>query len=174
MIIIGLTGYKQAGKTTVARLISDELPNQCRHVNFADAVKREVAKACDTEVDFIEKNKSDFRVMLQWWGTDFRRKFKGDDYWLEQWLRTIHALPYKPQILLCSDVRFLNEARLIRELGGTIIRVNRDTVSSDGHLSEMEHLQIHADFTISNNDNIEQLTKQTHEKLTLCLARYHR
>lgn len=166
MKLYGITGYKQAGKDTVGQLICRcHLPlTNVRH-NFADALKEEVAKACGTTVFDIEKQKPAFRTILQWWGTDFRRKMSGDNYWLIKWLTKARTLP--ASVMMCTDVRFLNEARIIKEVGGTLIRVKNDRVKSDGHASETEQDLILCDVTIDNNGSLEELEKEVKTKLKL-------
>ena len=170
MKIIGFVGLKQSGKTTVAHYVGELLPNKTSHLNFADAVKAEVAVACNIDLEFIEKHKKEFRPMLQWWGTDFRRNFHGQDYWIMRWLQTMHRWAFKPTVLLCSDVRFHNEANVIRELSGTLIRVERSVSSSvDMHASEVEQLSIPCDYTIFNNGSLAELKQKTKQTLQLCL-----
>ena len=166
MTIYGITGYKQAGKDTVYDYMRRMyLPRCVERLNFADPVKQEVALACGTTVTNIEARKSEFRPVLQWWGTDFRRRMHGDGYWLIKWLlkaRTMH-----PDVLFCTDVRFLNEAAILKELGGILIRVKNNRVKSDGHASETEQDLIICDYTIENNGSIQDLEKEIKLKIKL-------
>lgn len=143
MKIIAFTGLKRSGKTTLANLIIKQLKEthgleHVYHINFADAIKRQVALACDVDVKTVEDNKEVFRVALQWWGTEFRRQFmKDDDYWVKRWLNSVNFKP-RNSIILCSDVRFDNEARAIDYVGGSVIEVFNPAMprSTDKHPSE--------------------------------------
>lgn len=62
--------------------------------------------------------------LLQWWGTNFRRK-QDPDYWVK---RTINSYA-KSGFLFTAicDVRFPNEVEAIRMLNGLMVRVKRMT-----------------------------------------------
>lgn len=154
MKILAFTGKKKHGKSTLADLVKARLAN-CDHVNFADALKREVAVACNVELLDIETHKDVFRPILQWWGTEFRRRFKrDDDYWIKLFIKT---LTHKTDdtIIVCSDLRFEREAWTIRELGGCIIRVVNPDVPSDGdtHVSERGLDEKWIDETVVNESS---------------------
>jgi hypothetical protein len=161
MKIIGFTGYKQSGKdTTAGELRKLLLPKSVVQVNFADALKQEVARACGVAVDCINANKAAYRPLLQVWGTEYRRKMFGENYWLLKWLKASLALTTKANYLFCTDVRFLNEADTVRQCGGTILRITRPGVVADAHTSETEQDKIVADFTIHNDTNVDGLRQQ--------------
>lgn len=63
---------------------------------------------------------------------------------------------------IISDLRFLNEAKAIKDREGIIIKINRSQPNkiSSNHASEVELKQIVADYTIENNGTIEQLYEQ--------------
>lgn len=166
MKVIGITGFKKAGKDASAQELRKMfLPARTVQVNFADALKEEVAKACGVTVEYINANKDIFRTILQWWGTEFRRKLSGDEYWIIKWMERANKLTPTPDYLICTDVRFINEAAVIRQLSGTIIRIERPGITSDGHASEVEQLQIHTDFTVLNDGTIEELKQKLKTKL---------
>lgn len=64
--------------------------------------------------------------LLQWWGTEYRRAFYGDDYWIrrleEAWRQRQAA---GETHFVVSDVRFPNEAAWIRAHGGVLWKVDR-------------------------------------------------
>lgn len=85
--------------------------------------------------------------LLQWWGTDFRRTYFGRDYWTSQIVQVI-----KQDFLNSSrygshtdwaigDMRFINEAKVIKELGGETWKVDRqyiDPSRDPNHPSEID------------------------------------
>ena len=107
------------------------------------------------------------RKMFQVFGTDiFRNRI--DDFFPELsnlknnfWIYRF-KLWYKQLIennpsakVVVTDVRFLNEAEAIRELGGTIIKVTRTgTKSTDMHESEKNIDMITGDINISNDTTV--------------------
>lgn len=164
MIIIGISGKKYSGKTTLAKVIA-ECKSDTVIINFADALKEEVAKACDVTVEFIEANKKDFRTILQWWGTDFRRKFNKDNYWLARWIQKCKNLTPEPKLVIAADVRFKNEADLVKQLGGYLVRVERITNVIDNHPSETELDDYKFDLVVTNNGTLEELRETVVTKI---------
>lgn len=161
MKLIAITGYKLSGKSTVAEELRKMfMPATSRHINFADAVKDEVCQRFCITRDYLESHKGNYRLILQGVGTDIGRKLRGETYWIHKWLETLNGLNPVPQLVVCSDLRFKNEAECVRQLGGTLIRVYRTGTNSDGHASETELDQIKPDFTVQNDGTIDELRKQ--------------
>lgn len=161
--ILGITGNKKHGKSELATLIQKRLP--CTVIiNFADAVKWEVAQACGVTVKHIDENKDLFRPMLQWWGTDFRRG-QNPDYWIGQWLLKLKHKPEGTRLVIAADVRFVNEAKAIRYLNPSfqIWRIVRDLPSTDTHPSETEMARIDDNLTIANVGTVEDLDNKVKE-----------
>lgn len=158
MVVIGISGKKYSGKSTVARLIQKHYPN-VYVVNFADGVKQEVAEACKVSVDYIERNKAKFRTILQWWGTDFRRNMCYDSYWTRVWSKRVNKV--NAEITIAADVRFLNECSVVKGIyGGVVWRVRRDPspyTIPDAHASETELDNYKFDQVIDNNLGIDEL-----------------
>jgi hypothetical protein len=80
--------------------------------------------------------KERYRLILQWWGTEFRRQMFGDDYWRQRLAEKIARLE-PDQLAIITDVRFPDEADQIKELGGILVRVVRPGMPDTGnHSSE--------------------------------------
>lgn len=158
MIIIGISGKKRSGKDEVCNAITKLYPlGSVYRVAFADALKEEVLNAlmfCEMPcvisnrftLQMLENNKELFRPILQWWGTDFRRKMCSDSYWLNKWMKRVAKLPDN-SVVICPDVRFDNERATIENNGGHMIRIKRvsyDKVNgnviddTDTHASECD------------------------------------
>jgi hypothetical protein len=58
----------------------------------------------------IEHSKADFRPLLQWWGTEFRRK-QDENYWINKWILTANRF----QNVIVDDIRFYNELRALQQ-----------------------------------------------------------
>lgn len=69
-------------------------------------------------VDAIYPTKHKDSVLLQLWGTNYRRKFFSEDYWVKKLLRTLESLERKsePVIVIIPDTRFSNELLTLHEL----------------------------------------------------------
>lgn len=163
-MIIGLTGKKQNGKSTAAQYIAEKYGFV--RLNFKDALVaeikerfpgllQEIANIMEQTnydgmnpwtVDRLFKEKPPLmRTLLQHYGTEVRR---ADDagYWANKWM--VEAR--KHENIVVDDVRFVNEADAVRELGGTIVRVVRtDYAADDSHKSELEMDSIEVDKTIA-------------------------
>ena len=113
------------------------------------------------------------REMFQRIGTDFgqfsifkifpelKKKITYRELWVklfEQWyIKNAH------ESVVITDVRFKHEAKKIKEMGGQIIKINRNTGLNDSHISEIELNEISKefiDFEIDNNYELVDLYSQ--------------
>jgi hypothetical protein len=155
-MIIGLTGKKGSGKDTIATHLIES--NGFVRVAFADPLKESVAALFDISRDLIEQLKNDeaalvtlslydvdqsyaelsVREFLQRYGTEAHRGVFGDQFWLDATRgRITRLLEDGYRDLVFTDVRFDNEAELVRNLGGTMVEVHRPGLSiADAHASE--------------------------------------
>jgi Phosphomevalonate kinase len=157
MILIGISGKKQSGKNTVAQMISEITKLKVVELAFADELKRELAEACQVTTDYIEANKGNFRLGLQWWGTEFRRKLSGENYWVGRLGNRVLRLPATTKVCIVTDMRFPNEYDFISACGGTTIRVNRGGLPPDNHPSEVSLDGYKFDITINNDSTMDDL-----------------
>jgi hypothetical protein len=160
--IIGLAGPKQSGKTSAAGKL--EKSGFVRY-SFASPLRRMLAALLDdlghTEAEinyFLHRDKvqvipgllQSSRVLLQTLGTEWGRTHVHPDLWVLAARRRIESS--KDDLIVFDDVRFENEAALIRDLGGLIIHVDRgDLVLTDTHASE-SRLVNHPEDAVVNND----------------------
>lgn len=169
MQLIGLTGKARSGKDTAAQIIANlAAPAVVQRLGFADAVKRELAVAMGCNVQFIEENKARLRPLLQGWGTEFRRNFFGQDYWINKWQDGVTG---EANLIIVPDVRFANEANHILNMGGVVWRIKRCPARLDMHTSEIE-LDDYCFPEIDNNGTIEQLTQQLQRQYGLYSAKH--
>lgn len=109
------------------------------------------------------------RQVLQWWGTQYRRK-QDPDYWIIQaarWLDSVrYATPYpelSPQYFVNTSVRFENERRFIEggddmRWGGNIWHLRRDAAAPvAAHKSETPLPVLEGEREIFNNHTLEYL-----------------
>lgn len=166
MTFIGITGLKRSGKTTFALFLQSALlPQTTEVVSFADALKEEVATAAGVTTTYLEEHKDSFRLILQGWGTDFRRNLCHKEYWTSRLLQKAVILKRKDcKYLIIPDVRFHNEADVIRTVGGRLIRVARTLATTiDHHASEKEQLDIVVDYTVANSGSLAELKQQAEQ-----------
>lgn len=100
------------------------------------------------------------RQIMQWWGTEYRRAMQRD-YWTSkavqhvQWLHKARAA----RLVVITDVRFADEAELVRRLGGQIWQIKRPgcDVATDAHTSEVTGEAFAPDVVINNSYDIAHL-----------------
>lgn len=140
--IIGFAGRKKSGKDTAYSLLYRELPHiNVFKVSFADSLKEEIAQAVGCTIGYIDTNKDNFRLILQGWGTDFRRHLCGEDYWIKKWKAKVDYIRNHTAgcLIVATDVRFQNEVDIINGMGGKVYQIepyNKETYEDDVHESE--------------------------------------
>ncbi len=163
-MLVGLTGYAGAGKDTAARFLTDTAG--FRRVAFADKV-RELAYAQNPRVghsgslrsvidhfgwDTAKRAYPEVRLLLQNVGQAHREVF-GEDFWVDRVLPVYRGVAldevFRRRRIVVTDVRYPNEVRRVHDLGGIVIRVEREGVGPvNGH--ESERYVSGADFTVRN------------------------
>ena len=162
-MIIGISGKKRSGKDTVYELIRMLKQGDGIYplrAAFGDQIKEEVAGVTGVDLKHIEEHKERFRPMLQWWGADFRRHYKGESYWLDKMLAKMETITGR-EVLVITDVRYPNEAELVKRAGGIMIRVDRRTGLEDAHSSENLLDSFEGfDYRLSNNGTLFDLKEK--------------
>lgn len=101
-----------------------------------------------------------YREALQFFGTKFRNEY-GENFWVNLLLNSLPSTS-KEEIILITDVRYLNEAEAIKSRGGILIRVNRPHNESpkdiSNHPSEtgLDNYN-NFDYIIENDGSLEDL-----------------
>lgn len=174
MTLIAVTGYKNSGKNAVCNVL--ENTDGFVITGMADALKKQVLTldpwvpttmtGYDRLSDLIRMYgwdvcKEEFpevRRLLQIGGTEAGREIFGENIWAETWYKNANMLLEQGFDVCVSDLRFLNEAKFVRDLGGQVWRVFRPgTDVGDKHKSETELDQIQPDRVIYNNGTLDDL-----------------
>lgn len=136
-IVIGMSGRKQSGKDEVFHALRQTFgSDSVERIAFAEGVKEELAAACGVTVAELEARKAEFRLGLQFWGTDFRRKMTHPEYWVQQAEAKFTRFSPFNKIIVFTDCRFPNECELVMKLGGVMWRVERGERPPELHPSE--------------------------------------
>ncbi len=156
-MLIGLTGEARCGKDTVATMLglpeyhfSKPMKDACRVIfGWGDEhLYGDLKEVVDPKFNVSP------RKALQTMGTDWGRNMIVQDIWLKRAQIEINSNEH----LVVSDVRFDNEARLIRSNGGIIVKIIRgDKPSVRDHVSEEGISEQFVDRTIYNDGTINQL-----------------
>ena len=176
-MIIGLTGYAQSGKDSVAKVLMENYGFQ--RVAFADKI-RELMYEMNPDYhdtllqqvvdrfgwDEVKKDPA-VRRMMQNVGVGARKLF-GDNFWVHQAMTSIANA--NPNIVV-TDVRFINEADTLKTNGAQLWRVKRTGVEAvNGHVSEHELDGYKVDQILSNGGTLEELELLVHNRMDVLLA----
>lgn len=167
MIIIGIAGPAQSGKSTLAgefRRLVEFRGQKYAEQPFAGPLKRMLQaigvdvsdQAKNTPVPFLDGRITP-RIMMQTLGTEWGRSLL-QPLWLRVWQ---NELDESTRVTTVPDVRFDNEAELIRSLGGVIIHVQRkptaDMLAVPAHVSEAGITSAKGDIIFRNDRGIEKM-----------------
>ncbi|MCK5307074.1 MAG: hypothetical protein KAJ73_00550 [Zetaproteobacteria bacterium] len=161
-MIIGITGFKQSGKDSVAKIL--RLRHAHRVYGMADPMymmmavglgiaSEDVVEAGRIDLSVLNRLGVSIRVMydkeeiipeygcslrhiMQTLGTEWGRELISKEVWITRFGAWRDRNGY-PEYVAIPDVRFDNEALAIREMGGVMIEVRRpDMDGGDAHSSE--------------------------------------
>lgn len=198
-MLIGLHGRKQAGKDTVFARASHLMDDVVRveRASFADKLYASAAASLGVPVSALQawKTNPEFRVLvagpnqdsavrvgqvyasqtireyLQGYGTEAHRQVFGDSFWVDQ----VGLEDHEGRIVLVTDVRFANEAEVVRDAGGFVVNVvgpPEVEAAGDGHASEVPLPPRLIDFQIDNDvrdDGFQKLDAQVAQLLRALL-----
>jgi hypothetical protein len=158
-LLIGLVGKKRAGKDSFASILVEKY---CyKRLAFADPIKHVCRHLFDFNEDQLNGDAKEIvderwciapREAFQIVGTDFVRHHLNEDHFIKllDGKRSQISTP-----VVISDVRFPNEAAYVLKHGGILVKIERNIIHEDAHVSEAVDT-IRCDYTIENNGNLEQ------------------
>ena len=147
-MIIAISGPAGSGKTALARILCQD--HGFTRVRFAGALKAMLLALPGVEPEHVDGSTETKetpldalggrtpRHAMQTLGTQWGRGLMGEDFWLRVWRNAVSELPEDTKIVV-DDLRFDNEASMVRALGGVIVELRRVV---DG--VEIEYSQTHA------------------------------
>lgn len=135
---IGFTGLAQAGKTTCANHL--KTTRGFGVLSFAAPLKRMLRALIGDEpkdaTPYVLCGQT-VRHAMQTLGTEWGRELIGADIWIRAAQAEAERLFLAGfRGLAADDVRFSNEAELIKQMGGTIISILRPGLKPMAHISE--------------------------------------
>ena len=144
MLVIGIAGPKYSGKDTVANWIVD-CGGLLRKASFATPIKKMLSVGLGLTHEQLYGDQKEIvdprygrtpRDIMQTLGTEWGRRMVCDDVWLKALFVVLQREGSGGAVV--ADVRFNNEADLIREKGGWIIHIEGRDLKTEGsdHASE--------------------------------------
>lgn len=165
MPLIGLAGPAGAGKSTVAAILKRRYG--ARVVPFAQPLKRMLRSLGVPHASLYGADKErpldvlcgrSARHAMQTLGTQWGRECIDANLWLVAWAAAVNALP-AGSIVIADDLRFPNEAALIKASGGLVLRVARPGLVPIAGSHASETADFPADATVINNTSVRRLAE---------------
>lgn len=165
MKLVGLTGAAGSGKDTAADYLVAH--HAWRKVSFAQPLKDGLCAMFGWSPDQLLDREWKERVLpdigksprqlMQTIGTEWGRELVHPNLWLLLARQNIASkLEYRDVVV--SDVRFDNEAEMIRSMGGTIVHISRARIASvSPHVSESGVMMLPADIRLLNDGGFPEL-----------------
>ena len=179
-MIIGLSGYARSGKDTVAGMLIALHGYDNRA--FAKPIRTALltlnpilengSRLNETVQEYgweIAKAKPEVRRLLQVFGTEVGRDMFGQNFWVEQAFKGLSS----SNNIVFTDVRFPNEANMIKSMMGEVWRVERpgyEPVNSHPSESAMDGWAF--DGLITNDAGLESLKSQVKANLIVANVQY--
>jgi len=130
----------------------------CKDFDFIETLCKDAE--CENSSEWMRKPRSP-REILQKWGTEYRRE-QCSSYWVDQAENLINK--HENSNIVFTDVRFKEEADLIRGVGGIIVRVDRAGINAvNDHPSEQYAKHGSVDYVIYNNGGLDELSTKSIE-----------
>lgn len=168
--LIGINGFAGSGKSAAANYLGREhgfetmkFAAYLKSATYGMLVKSGFEPGCAMamiEGDRKEKYSSALgttpREFMQWLGNGARDQF-GDDFWTNKFINDF-LMKELDACIVCDDVRYQNEADIIRNLGGYVVRIDRPGVGPvNGHVSENSLPDEFVDGIIRNDGAYQDL-----------------
>ena len=159
MRLIGIAGPARAGKDTLASYLLDNLSDDWSRSSFADPIKemlRAIGVDCSDDAKAVIDDSYGVtpRHMMQTLGTEWGRHMIDGDIWVKAFARLNAG-----KCVIVPDVRFENEAELVREHGVLIHLVGRGGIEGN-HVSENAIEFKPGDIVIDNSRDLAWLHGQ--------------
>lgn len=147
-LVLGLVGKAGSGKDTFYDIVSEAYPRlRIKRIAFADPVREMASKYLGWS---DEGDKEENRWILQGVGSLFRKEIS-EDYWVRL---AGHKIDPDYDVIIFTDCRFNNEVEMVREEGGTLVRIERYEYTGD-HASETALDWLEVPYVISNTGTVK-------------------
>lgn len=166
-MIIGLTGRMGSGKSTAVSILECLNRESTAVVKFAqplydlqEAAYKRIGSVYQRPFNFIKDRK-----LLQWLGTEWGRGTISETLWVDLWsAETQHLLDMGTSLVVSDDVRFDNEAQMVKAMGGSVVQIISDATEKridtkagiSNHASEAGVDPKLVDYIVYNNGSLAE------------------
>jgi hypothetical protein len=172
--VLGLSGWARSGKDTVADYLVEHAGYT--KVSFAQTI-RDALVALDPEIrvdgalcnlkqvevigwEALKDLSPSIRPLLQRMGTEVGRQMFGEDFWVDA---AINRIPDGSKVVF-ADVRYPNEAKAIKVLGGEVWRIERPGIGpANDHESEHALNDYEFDRVLTNAFDVSSIYAKVQE-----------
>jgi len=169
--LVGICGAAGCGKDTLAGLLveeegytqyrmADPLKNMLTHIGIPLSTWED-HKAKEAVLPWLGKSP---RYLAQTLGTEWGRDLIDPDLWTSLAQKNYAECPTN---MVISDIRYPNEAKWLKNMGGVLVRITRKTahaVDNATHRSENSGV-FDADLTITNDSSETGMYLQYHNQM---------
>lgn len=164
-MILGLTGKMGSGKSTATELLAKLNRDSTAVVKFAQPLY-DLQEAAYSRISPVYQRPHNFikdRKLLQWLGTEWGRGTISESLWVDLWsAETQKLLDIGTGLVISDDVRFDNEAKMVKAMGGHIIQITSDFTEKridtkagiSNHASEAGVSPDLVDYVVKNNGSL--------------------
>ena len=167
MKIIGFHGQMGVGKSEAINQLKSLILSPLALVKFAQPLY-DIQEYIYTRICGVHTRPADFkkdRKLLQWIGTEWGRGSISKTLWIDLWRAEVERATAAGRLVVCDDVRFDNEAEVIKRMGGIVVEIQSDRASERintaagiaGHASEAGIRRELVTAIIENNGTLEDL-----------------
>lgn len=168
-MLIGISAPKQSGKSTLAKHLESK---GFEHYSFAQPIKEALSVITGLPYDWFDNQETKElpiaflgnvtgRYMAQTLGSEWARNLINTDFWTIIAAQRLDSMLKSGKNIVIADVRFENEADMIRKEGGVIIHLKRTgRYFNTDHVSEAGIEEKENDLIIYNDSTIEALQDQ--------------
>lgn len=180
MILIGIHGLAGSGKDTSARFMADHAASglglPCRTYAFAEPIKLMLSVGLGIPLDnFHDRDIKEapsiygptHRELMTIIGTDAVRNMINKDAWGIRAQIEIDKHKDERGVMFVTDVRFENEADLIRGANGVVVHIQRPGLVGSGHESEAGVKAQDGDYVIVNDGGLDELRSKSRGVVSL-------
>jgi ABC-type oligopeptide transport system ATPase subunit len=166
-MIIALTGKMGSGKSTATQILAKLNRDSTATVKFAQPLY-DIQEMIYNRISDVYQRPHTFikdRKLLQWIGTEWGRGTISDSIWVDLWSEDVRMiLNMGTSLVLCDDVRFDNEARMVRAMGGSVVEIISDLTEKridtkagiSNHSSEAGVSADLVDYQVKNNGSLAE------------------
>lgn len=158
--VVAFAGQMGTGKTLCADYLcahhgyvkvkmADPLKNMLRAIGLTDAHIEGSLK--EEPCDLLEGKTP--RWAMQSLGVEWGRQQIGETFWANIWAKEAHRHLTLGTPVVADDLRYINEARAVKALGGVTVHLLRGELKDASHSSEI--IDFKCDYKLTNNEEDE-------------------